>query len=362
MMQSLEYVRLLLEAETKALLRIELRQEMWDYFLDEGHVLRVQKGEKTVGWLADRVVAALTAAGQGARMMRDLKAGRRLSAEQNTQGERQKVLSFLLAQKAAEDPQVVTFRQRVLQGRLLSLQEVALWIQQQATRDGPPTAWLEVPVPKGTDLRRDPTTLSISINPTLTIAKVEGVEGPRFRRLEYRIPGDNWIQSLSTAAGRVLEQLRVLSGRLTRQYPWQPYAATLFVLTGENPPITEISGSISAERGGRITLEIDPVLTPRQVAEAYRRFRRRVLGGKRLKTLSPKHLRLAAFVAERPEAETWQERMEAWNRAYPDWKYAQESNFRRDTGVAQKRQLTPSISWEQVLTAFAESSQTETSQ
>lgn len=362
MMQSIEHVRLLLEAEVEDLLGMELRQEMWEYLLDEGHVQGVQKGEKTVGWLADRVLAALTAAGQGAQVLRALKAGRRLSTEQSTQGERRKVLSLLLAQKAMKDPQVIAFRQRVLQGHLLSLQEVALWIQHQATSDGPPTAWLEAPVPAGTALRRDPTTLSISIEPTLTIAKVDRMEGPRFRRLEYRIPGNDWAQSISTAVGGVLEQLRVLSERLTRQYPWRPYEATLFVLTGQNPPISEINGSISLEKGGRIILEIDPALTSRQVAEPYHWFRRRVLGGRRLKALSPKHLRLAAFVGERPEAETWQERREAWNRAYPDWKYDRESNFRRDAGVAQKRLLTPNVSWEQVLQASAESPQTETPQ
>jgi hypothetical protein len=364
MMQSLDHIRLLLEAEVKGLLAMELRQETWDYLLEEGHVARVQKGERTVQWLAERVLAILMAAGQGARVLPGLKGQGLVSEEQRRQADRRAVLSLLLAHEAANNPAVRAFRERVLKGALLPLQEVEQWIQQQAQADGPPTAWLEVPVPSKYQLREHPETHNLYTEPALTLSKDGCAKGPQtgvhFRVLDYGIPSADGVHKISTAVGGVLEQLRALSEHLALQYPWQRYQASLFVLTDQAPLVPEVSPSVSAERGGRITLDIDPALTPRQVADAYRRFRRQVLGGKRLKALSPKHLRLAVFMAERPEAEPWGERMEAWNRTFPDWKYEQESNFRRDTGVARKRLLTPSISWEQVFEAFAESPQTVT--
>ena len=64
--------------------------------------------------------------------------------------------------------------------------------------------------------------------------------------------------------------------------------------------------------------------------------------------MSEKHLRLAAFVAECPEDEPWDEKMRAWNRAYaePDYhgyNYGPEHgrNFHRDASQACDRLLNP---------------------
>ena len=62
--------------------------------------------------------------------------------------------------------------------------------------------------------------------------------------------------------------------------------------------------------------------------------------------MSDKHLRIAAFVAERPEDEAWEKRMMAWNKAFPDtkfpgYRYEHKSNFTRDAIQARNRLLHP---------------------
>jgi hypothetical protein len=92
----------------------------------------------------------------------------------------------------------------------------------------------------------------------------------------------------------------------------------------------------------RITLEIDPAVSPSEVAEFYRQARKEVITG-RHRTLSEKHLQLAQFITSRPEDELWTERLTAWNDAYPQWSYdaALIKNFMRDCSRARERLLHP---------------------
>jgi hypothetical protein len=57
--------------------------------------------------------------------------------------------------------------------------------------------------------------------------------------------------------------------------------------------------------------------------------------------LTLKHLRLAAFAGAEHADEPWAERMRLWNTSFPDWRYAQLSNFRRDAIRAEARILYP---------------------
>ena len=76
-------------------------------------------------------------------------------------------------------------------------------------------------------------------------------------------------------------------------------------------------------------------------------LRRRELRGEllagRFRNISEKHSLLAAFVAERPAGESWHERMTAWNKRHPKWKYSWPSNFARDSARAQQRLLQPAF-------------------
>jgi hypothetical protein len=95
-------------------------------------------------------------------------------------------------------------------------------------------------------------------------------------------------------------------------------------------------------------LEIDPALSPRDVADAYVRQRRNFLGNGRYRSLDEKHLHLAIFAAGCPEDESLAASLERWNKfcvsqKRRDWKYRAKdlTNFGRDLSVDPKRLLYP---------------------
>lgn len=114
------------------------------------------------------------------------------------------------------------------------------------------------------------------------------------------------------------------------------------------PEVPGIEGTIrlmDLRAISRITLIIDPAVTPAKVAEQYRLIRRGMLS-QRHRSMSAKHLRLAAFVAGRPDEESWEDRMLAWNEAYPrseypGYEYKHRWNFSRDANQARQRLLHP---------------------
>ena len=145
----------------------------------------------------------------------------------------------------------------------------------------------------------------------------------------------------------MLDRLRALSEQLATQHGWATALATVFVLTGRAPLIPAVRMRVSSAGRGRIVLDVDPGLTPRELADTYRRLRREVLGKKRVKRLGRKHLDLAVFASGRPDDEPWETRRVAWNREHPEPQYAYEQNrlsyFKRDCLQAQQRLLTPRI-------------------
>ena len=88
----------------------------------------------------------------------------------------------------------------------------------------------------------------------------------------------------------------------------------------------------------RINMEIDPTLTPEEVAERYKRLRASLIGA-RYRSMSEKHLRLAEFYGgHKPEGTTWTALMDKWNRSQdPGWEYNRFEAFARDCTQAWQR-------------------------
>lgn len=88
---------------------------------------------------------------------------------------------------------------------------------------------------------------------------------------------------------------------------------------------------------GPVRMEIDPRVSPPEVMEAYRRIRRLVTGGERIRRLSDRHLAMAAYAPE--EGETWDDVLDRWNRDHrdrPEWQAADKEIFARDCREARK--------------------------
>ena len=96
--------------------------------------------------------------------------------------------------------------------------------------------------------------------------------------------------------------------------------------------------ALSQPISSRINMEIDPTLTPEEVAERYKKLRARLVGA-RYRSMSEKHLRLAEFYGgHKPEGITWAALMNQWNGSQDrGWKYDRFETFARDCKQAWRR-------------------------
>jgi hypothetical protein len=262
-------------------------------------------------------------------------------------------ISQLVAHIAAEDPEVQGFRAAYLPERLLAHEEVEGWITAFRQQEVPPSRWLpELPLPPGVqaDLQpKDPAGPTLVLTPPVHLDRLTARRGypgigTHIKTLEYATPEDRWVRRIPTTAETVLEELRYLSEALAGRYRWQPSQATIFVLTGLTPLLSEVRATVEYRAPyfalTRIALSVDPAVSPRELADRYRTVRKELLPG-RSRPLTDKHIELALFTAARPDEERWAEQMAAWNAAHPQWQYEQVSNFSRDARQAQRRLLEP---------------------
>lgn len=150
-----------------------------------------------------------------------------------------------------------------------------------------------------------------------------------------------------------LGKLSVLGQQLADKWRWTLVEAVLFVLTDEPPEISPITGQSEVAHnysvvmwGGydvfsRVRIDLDPAVTPQQLAGWWRDVRRR-MHDERYRSQSKKHLRLAAFMAGRDETTSWDQDRLDWNRVTadtPEWNYADRRTFHRDATAAVERLL-----------------------
>lgn len=119
--------------------------------------------------------------------------------------------------------------------------------------------------------------------------------------------------------------------------------AALWVISGVMPSVEMVTAVLHPAAptkafGERIELTVDPATPPEEVMLAYKKARTAVVAG-RVRTPTPKHLRLAVFADQKPAGEGWGETMGRWNDANPAWRYEYVPNFWRDCDRALKRFL-----------------------
>ncbi len=138
---------------------------------------------------------------------------------------------------------------------------------------------------------------------------------------------------------RALERAEELAATLATETGWTRSEAMRFLLS--DGALVAMQAVSDRPRAGRyMTLSVDPIVSPQELARAYGEMRRAVVGAERKRRLTPKHLELAVFMAEHPASDKplWGKRMAAWNAGAPKkWRYRQETNFARDCVAAQRR-------------------------
>jgi len=300
-------------------------EHIWRELVEVGAVEQVRAGAKTDDWLMDRV---LNLAPGLLRVKADPMLTRRQIAE------RQEIVSHLVAHRAAADESVQQVRAQV--GRLLRPDQVSAWIEEQTDT---PTLWLEIALPADATPVRAAS--GIGLRPAVTISEARPVTGSVHRRfLEYR-HSDGWVRRVPTAHGGRLDQLRQVSESLAARYGWQPAQATIFVLTGETPLVRAIKADWTPN--GRLLLNIEAGVSPRQLVIVYRALRRQLVGKRRDRSLTEHQRQLAQFLATRPADEPWAARRKAWDRAHPNDAYGahRAHNFRRACETITNRLLQP---------------------
>ena len=321
-------------------------QKVWDYFVREGHVEAVQNGSRDLLWLSERVQSFLEASGRWAKVF---KPREEMLSPSTRVGDHMMVLSRLLAKEAAEREDVRSFRQQVLGGQLLKPVQVERWILGRQPKEGGSEGMvLRIEAPAGIEFAR-----AFRLKSPITVRETIGGE---WRTLDYATPGVAHVKAVATPATKGdLARLRFLSEDLAKQYHWQQAQATVFVLTGQIPVVPSFRPSVENRWPGprRITLDIDLILSPKDLAARYARVRQQLRPEKaRRRELSQKHLTLALFITARPGDEPWAKRFKAWNMKYPRWKYSAESNFRRDASRAVERVRAPIVAGGDVMRAF----------
>lgn len=356
--------------EIDLLLPSPLRDEEWEDLLEEQYIQELLDDTLTSSEVAEKVRRRRQVYGQ--RGVKRDKAPQMLSEQEAKKPSGHiEALSILVAQEATKEAEVQAFRTDILDRKLLSLEAVEEWILEQSKSDGQPTWWLEKVTLPGTFMHESFGKLSSDAGLALSNIKPDGymkyfpdkepwdqfelrlllpfsipmrslMDYFRFRMLAYGVPGNNEEKKIPTSINGVLERLRLLSEGLAQKYDWMEVEATLFVLTGSIPEICQVSSAVidrPLSALSRIVLTLDPSLSPKEIAEYYRKVRENVIGT-RHRELSDKHMQLAIFAATQPEERTWSDKMAEWNKTHPaEWKYQEVANFSHDCLQARRRLL-----------------------
>jgi hypothetical protein len=282
-----------------------LPDETWEYF--ERGVDSVVKKTDTIDDFEVDVKMFLRAAGKLPATMEGPSSAVTKRGNSGAAPSRDVAVALLLAEKARREPELVQFRKDVLRHQLVEQAEVEGWLKKRSAA--------------GTEL--------------------EGREFVGFLR-----PNNSWPQRIPVLGDQALKRLKELSDSMSRRYGWQPAQSTVFILTDTAPAISmkhaEASENFHHPVMSRLVLTLDPALSPRQVADFYRKAWKALMEPGRYRNLSEKHTLLAAFSVDRADSPRLRE---AWNRKYPKWAYASESNFGRDLRVARERLLSPSLTF-----------------
>jgi hypothetical protein len=284
----------------------QLLDTHWGYLVDHLYVQPVVDGDEPFGDLVEEARALLKATGAGNAGLAPI--GRRQRADK-LMGARTRAVSQLLATLAAKDDVVVAFRAKWLPDGVLARDAVPGWLKAHSDsgRRGKPGHFVEC---------------------------VECGQVVHF-----------------PANGEALDHLYWLQDRLRRLFLWPEYKATTFTLAGLTPLVAPLTltyhgGPLIPYRLtclSRVTLEVDPHMTPRELARHYATIRAQLFPC-RARSLSEQRMQLAVFAAGVPELT--HDAMKEWNRQHPKARYTMFKNFTRDARDAQERLLKPKIQYQ----------------
>jgi len=254
---------------------------------------------------------------------------RRIRGVSGAASKRWEAVSQLVAVEARQTQMVMKFRRDVLRGKLLRPDQVERFLAVLARRQEI-KPWVKV--------YASPEEIDEGV---IQLGKAtQAAYG--YDTLEYTVPGTDQIRRILVSSKGILGWLFWLSEQLSERYLWRRCDATVFVLSDAPPAIEESDYEVASTRAvpalTRVIMQLDPAMSPREVATLYRQIRLTCFGG-RHRSMSEKHVELARFWSSVQEDVPWREVMQEWNKLHPRWAYKREQNFERDCAQARKRLL-----------------------
>jgi len=241
-----------------------------------------------------------------------------------------------------------SFRADVLGDRLISMEDVPAWIRAKAAAEGPPAPrYLRIPwywedpaygetghndrqkIVEMIAQKLEELARSILTDDRAELPVAQEYDGPE--GLEFYTTTLNARDGLNTIGLEVdaisirgdgqLAWLKRLAGDL-KIYSWREAQAVSLILTGGVPmssrAYTELSYHPFYEAFAKISLKVDPRLSPKEVARLYSETRKRYGRTGRDKPMSAKHLALAVFTEQmRDSGLSWELLRQKWNSQCP---------------------------------------------
>ncbi len=368
-----------IRAEIEATAGRRLPDQTWKFLLEKGYVSEIEEGTssvaKALSELKELTAAVVPFSQPEQREHRDQPTGAAGSA-------RIDALTAIYAAWAAYQPDVRSFRSRALVDH--DAPEFLAWVRGQGEYPDPRLLH-EDEVDRWVMARfhADATDGDGDRHIRELVAQALPNHARPVAHLWYI--SDNQERVLTVDATGSLGDLVKLANRLAEQYRWRASEAATFVLTGRAAEVYVYVGSAQIRRGEmaattRVTMTVDPFLTPDEVAGIYSRLRKRFLPAPPPRSAGVRRYRLAGHVgphvliqAERPADRigpgrrprpgpagfvqtiqptghhTWQSLRRSWNERYSHeydergrlMRYDSASNFIRDAQTALRQLLFP---------------------
>jgi hypothetical protein len=306
------------------------KERLWEWLKEDHYVSEVCRGIS--GWeefkgeadrLAKRqwqVSGRLKPPGRAARTIVDVELD-------YYEKECAQTASLYLAKKAASRPEVRRFRQERLGGKLLTTEEAEEFLRGELQREEP-------------DDLHSPSELDWTWS-----AFVDDMS--LVELLEYVVPIE---QSAVASSQRVLFPYEGAIGRMYSEkkiaknyselclylaaiFPWHPYEAALFLLTGKRPEVVPLE--LSYNRYRRVfTLNFAPWISEKTIRKAYRNCQKVVQGGDN-RRMKDRTLAVVRFVTEHTDDEgrrplSWSQLTDLWNQHHTsEWRFKDRFGLRK---------------------------------
>lgn len=235
---------------------------------------------------------------------------------------RMNVTAEVIANRAARDIKVESFRRRWLSSGLIGIEDISSWIEEHYAAHLP-ADWPTEPNPSEAT-----NWTGRFFNWPQPRAMLEWIDEHAETTKVWCVPADSPLGELSDVAGA-----------LAHAWDWNVAYSTNFVLTGDVPPRPGVRGvSFRSRRGfddrygpydyAWVRVSVDLEVTPEQLAGWWRGVREQ-LGVSGRRPITEKSVELAKFALGRDESTTFRQDMEAWNKSAPvDWQFNDWRNYR----------------------------------